>query len=1658
MVRRWVRGAGIFVAIVIALLIGFVLFLHTSAGKSVVRKKLQSFLQEKWKTEVVIRNVDYRLPNWIALEGVLILDSKKDTLLNGGRLYVGIKLLKLLSNNVDVTAVILDDISLYCHRGKNDSAFNFQFILDAFEPAAKDTAKKSASTPMHLALKKLRLNNVQLNYQDQRAELYFTAFINQLSVLPAALRPEKKEFNIHDFVLQNSNIAIVDSATTSSIKENNIKSRVDPASLMMALGKLQLRNISFSYKQPSRKTYYAFHVDNLQLSQVLFDLAGQQIRATSLKLNNSSARLNTWRPSQQKTKKPEKAIATSTSDKWKLHVNTISLTDNSFVYQNAAIKAKDGLDFQHIDAQKINLHTNNNWFDSSGFISDVDSVSLVYNNEVHINQVSAKVGVSNSQLKIKNLTSAFNQSKLKINGDVIWPLKPTKSFTNSSQFRIDDLSVFYKDLLWIQPGLNKRLPFSLMPSDKIMLSGNFAGTPGGIKAEGLTISSSGRQFHLKGSVEFNMQKDGPHITADLQQLQLKKQVLSKKLLQKLQEKNIQLPEEVVLNGRVQLNSQRIVTDLKLNCAYGQLQINGIVTNIQKPQYCSYQLALDAQRFETGKWIGLEHAIGKITGRILVKGKGIQPNSLAATVRLQLRSAVINNYPYQNLNLQAALNQAVFKVHSNIHDPNLETDITLDGRIQPSLSVHGTILVGIADLFKLGLTRDSLHYAGNINVDASYDRPNKIDAFVQADSNTVVIHGRQISTGRVLLKCYADADSVQIAFHAPFVDAQFAGNYPVDSLASELASIWKVVYPLQEARSENKYNQYATNHRTSLDVMIKQDSLLSAFLPRLQLNQPFHLQARYAPGEKEHGLGIQLTAPALSYGKVEIQDWQVKAKRIDSIVQFSLTGGELVMGKKRLTGANISGQMQKGLLTIKAQVNDSTGKKYYAANVSVEKEKNEMTIRFLDDLTLNRNQWKISPDNAIRIVEKGFIIHQLQLESRGQKIVVNTKEQQSLSPIHIRLDSFDLRHVFTFLSPDDTLGANGIINADFSIQQPIQKIPIVTGDIKATNLALFDIPIGNFQFHSANIGDSVLLDGDLSGVNQLGFNGGLHLKNKGIQLQSQLQKLNMEMVQEFTKDIFAHLSGKITGDLQLAGSLEAPLLKGVVYLDSTKFSLIELNTLYRVDTQKLLIDHPDLLLDRFALSDSVGNKLNISGRLGLFTQGEKKLDLSVETKEFMVLNAARKPGSSLYGKGIVDATIAIKGTVNAPIITGDAYLQKKSEIHLVSGVNSKARKTRQDGIRFVDIDTIGLLKTIIAEPTVDSALTQKKMKGLKYDLNLKVDKDAQFTMVIDPSTSDELLMSGDARLKAGIADNGKVGLEGVYNLQSGYYKMNNLLLRGKFLLVKGSSISFSGDPSLAEADVTTEYVVEASPKGLFNYKDGDDPAYTQRVPFGVIFMIKGPVSKPALSFDIQLKPGKGVLKSSVKSDVEHALDRLRTDVTEMNKQVFSLLLTKRFSVTSGNNSLENSNLNANNALKEGVSSFLSEAMNQVADQMITGVDVDVNMKTYKTDDDPISKTDLGVAVSKGLMEDRLVIRIEENFPMGNTSAPVKSGSQYIPDITSTYKLSKDGRLQLKGYQKNEYDAVVQGYFTEVGVNFTIEVSYDKFKELMRHRKNLSDEKK
>ncbi len=41
--------------------------------------------------------------------------------------------------------------------------------------------------------------------------------------------------------------------------------------------------------------------------------------------------------------------------------------------------------------------------------------------------------------------------------------------------------------------------------------------------------------------------------------------------------------------------------------------------------------------------------------------------------------------------------------------------------------------------------------------------------------------------------------------------------------------------------------------------------------------------------------------------------------------------------------------------------------------------------------------------------------------------------------------------------------------------------------------------------------------------------------------------------------------------------------------------------------------------------------------------------------------------------------------------------------------------------------------------------------------------------------------------------------------------------------------------------------------------------------------------------------------------------------------------------------------------------------------------------------------------------------------------------------------------LKAYQKSEYETILDGYFIETGVAFTLTMDYNKFKEILRKQK-------
>lgn len=113
------------------------------------------------RTEVRVQRVDFSLFKRVVLEGVLIRDHAKDTLLYAGRLSARLNNWFFLKNKLIVSSLTLENTSVIIQR--TDSVWNFQFLIDHF--SAPQSGKKSSN--FELQLKQLRLQQVRFRQIDR---------------------------------------------------------------------------------------------------------------------------------------------------------------------------------------------------------------------------------------------------------------------------------------------------------------------------------------------------------------------------------------------------------------------------------------------------------------------------------------------------------------------------------------------------------------------------------------------------------------------------------------------------------------------------------------------------------------------------------------------------------------------------------------------------------------------------------------------------------------------------------------------------------------------------------------------------------------------------------------------------------------------------------------------------------------------------------------------------------------------------------------------------------------------------------------------------------------------------------------------------------------------------------------------------------------------------------------------------------------------------------------------------------------------------------------------------------------------------------------------------------------------------------------------------
>jgi hypothetical protein len=223
-------------------------------------------------------------------------------------------------------------------------------------------------------------------------------------------------------------------------------------------------------------------------------------------------------------------------------------------------------------------------------------------------------------------------------------------------------------------------------------------------------------------------------------------------------------------------------------------------------------------------------------------------------------------------------------------------------------------------------------------------------------------------------------------------------------------------------------------------------------------------------------------------------------------------------------------------------------------------------------------------------------------------------------------------------------------------------------------------------------------------------------------------------------------------------------------------------------------------------------------------------------------------------------------------------------------------------------------------------------------------------------------------------------------------------------------------------------------------------------------MKGELLKPDITFKLDMDDrDKAAFSGLVYSKVNSVND----DPSELNSQVFSLLILGKFMPTGTGGSTDYGGV-ATDLARNSVNQILQDQLNNLSGKYIKGVDLNFGVQSNDeyTATGINQNTQLSVAVKKQFLNDRLGVQVGTSVNVPNSSGAASSynSNSITGNFQIDYKLTPDGRYQFKVFCLNEYEGFIEGLVYKTGVAVVYTKNYNTLHELFARRVKTPDTSK
>lgn len=1667
--RRVLRIAYRTVLIIILVVALVALSILTPPVQNFIRGKAVTWLTQKLHTRVAIGRIYIGFPKKVVIENVYVEDKAHDTLLAGGKLQVDISMLKLLHSEVEVSQVSLSDLTAKVRRQLPDTVYNFQFIVDAF--ASKDTAKKDDkdTSGMKVSVRGIALDRIRLLYKDDvtgnDVTLGLKHFDTKFDVFDLDhMRfriPETNVSGINAFIYQHKPLQPPAAPAHAT----------DTAASMLpdvSFDKFTLSAVNVDYGNDISKLYSTVRLGDFTIAADKVDMAHQSITLQQVSLRNTSATVRIGRQETARivAAKTDSAAVVAEQGGWRVLVKNVSLDDNHFAFSNDnAPAARAGIDYMHLDLNGLTLHANNLSYSPDSISGSITKGSMSEKSGFRLNTFQTDFLYASNEAYLRNLLVKTPGTTLQRSISLRYPsLEALKKNIGSLRLDVDlrQSRIQVKDVLTFAPFLASQ-PAMKDPASTWLLDGLITGSVANMNIHKLQLKAFGNtSADLHGIITGLPDANRLHGDLVINSLRTTRSDLQLIAPKGSLPSSITIPATMNLSGRIAGSIEDARADLNLATSLGAAAVKGTISHPTDKRRARYDATLTARELDLGKILRNDSLYGRLSATFTFAGYGLDPKTANARVNGTVSSATLNRYTYRNIRLNGQLANQLANLGMNIQDPNITIAMTGKAdlsRKAPAVSMNATI--DSIKTFPLHLTTDTIQYHGNIALDFPSTDLKDLRGTLFVTGSQLFLSGKRYRLDTISLAAGRSDSGQFIRMKSDAINFALTGKYNIAQLGSVFQQAIQPYYALTKPSAKA---DTLDSYDFVFNGQVVYGPMLRVLAPTLTSLDPVSLRGRFA---SHQGFETNVTAPLIVMGANRIQNFRLNAgtsggaiRLRTDIDQFS-AGSSLIVYATRVD-ANVANNKIDFLLNFKDQNNRN---KYRLGGVFAQLQPETYSLSLNpDSLLLNYNRWTIAQNNAVKLKQGDVNISDFTVSYKGQELSLNSASADRNAPLEVKFANFRIGTLTAFARQDSLL-ADGVINGQAVVRNIVSQ-PVFTSDLTITDLMVRKDTVGNLALKVNNtVQNTYAANVALTGKgNDLRIDGTYLVKpanQSEINMDLDIRALQMTSIEALSFGSISKAKGFLSGKFDLKGTFDKPNVNGQLTFNQTGFTPTMLGSYFTVDRQSISVDNEGISFDNFTVKDSANNTLTLDGNAYTTNFVNYKFDLGLSATNFQALNSTKVNSKLFYGKFFFDTDLDISGTEASPVIDGDLVVNENTRLTIVLPQDEPGVVDREGIVRFVDLDSLGV-DTTLTLASKDS-MTKSALQGMDIAVNIEVKKEAELTLVVDEGNGDFLRMQGTAQLTGGIDPSGKTTLTGTYEIDKGQYNLSFNFIKRQFDIRQGSKITWLGDPLKANIDLTAIYVANTSPQTLVDQSGGTtDATYKQKLPFEVNLILQGELMKPIVTFDVTLPEGKNFNVSSTLVDqVQGTLADLRTQPDQLNKQVFALLLLNRFVAQDPFASSGGGGFNAGTAARQSVSKILSDQLNNLASDLIKGVDLNFDLASNEdyTTGQMENRTDLNVSLSKQLLNDRLKVTVGSNFELEGPQATNQRSNNLAGNVALDYMLSKDGRYLVRAYRKNEYEGELDGYIIETGLNFIIRFDYDQFKELFHSpRKQLRELRK